>query len=52
MGSPFADTWCWIDEETRLRTRRVGLWLDTAGLTADQTADQILVRLDQAIVSA
>jgi chloramphenicol 3-O-phosphotransferase len=52
MGSPFADTWGWIDEEIRLRTKRIGLWLDTAGLTPEQTAVQILTRLDEANVSA
>jgi len=52
MGSPFADTWGWIDDEIRLRTKRIGLWLDTADLTPEQTADQIITRLDEATVSA
>jgi hypothetical protein len=52
MGSPFADTWGWIHEEIRLRTKRVGRWLDTADLTPEQIADQILTRLDEATVSA
>ncbi|GAB3917733.1 hypothetical protein GCM10011575_41700 [Microlunatus endophyticus] len=32
------------------RTARVGLWLDTSHLTAGQTAEQVLERLDQAEV--
>jgi chloramphenicol 3-O-phosphotransferase len=51
MGSPFADAWSWIDEEIRLRTKRIGLWIDTTDLTPEQTADQILTRLDEATVS-
>jgi predicted kinase len=51
MGSPFADAWGWIDDEVRLRTKRTGLWIDTADLTPEQTADEILTRLDEATVS-
>jgi predicted kinase len=51
MGSPFADAWGWIDDEIRLRTKRTGLWIDTADLTPEQTADEILTRLDEATVS-
>ena len=48
-GSPFADRWGWIDEELR-RTERIGLWLDTTVLTAEQAADEVLARLDEATV--
>lgn len=48
MGSPFADRWDWIDDEIRHRTPRVGLWLDTTGLTPDQTVDTIVRRMDEA----
>jgi len=51
MGSPFTDAWSWIDDEIRLRTKRIGLWIDTTDLTPEQTADQILTRLDEATVS-
>ena len=52
MGSPFVDAWGWIDDEIRLNTPRVGLWLDTTSLTADETVEVILDRLDEATVSA
>lgn len=50
MGSPFVDSWGWIDDEIRLRTRRVGLWLDTTNRTPDETVDTILERIDETIV--
>ena len=40
----------WIDREIRLHTERVGLWLDTTHLTADQAAEQIVGDLDRATV--
>lgn len=47
MGSPFVDTFAWIDAEIRERTRRVGLWLDTTALDPDETANAILARADE-----
>jgi chloramphenicol 3-O-phosphotransferase len=52
MGSPFVDSWDWIDDEIRLRTRRVGLWLDTSALAPDETVEVILNRLNDATVGA
>ena len=51
QGSPFVDAWGWLDAEMRVRTERVGLWLDTAHLSAGQAADAILARLDEAVVA-
>jgi hypothetical protein len=50
MGSPFVDSWDWIDEEIRTATPRVGLWIDTTGLSVDDTFDEIVRRLDDAAV--
>jgi hypothetical protein len=50
IGSPFAEVFGWIDDEIRLRTRRVGLWLDTTAFSPDQTAAAILSRLHEAEV--
>jgi hypothetical protein len=50
MGSPFVDAWDWIDDEIRVNTARVGLWLDTTTLDPDQTVDVILDRFDETIV--
>ena len=52
MGSPYVDAWEWIDDEIRLRTPRVGLWLDTTALTPDETVDAILERLDETSTTA
>jgi chloramphenicol 3-O-phosphotransferase len=52
IGSPFVDSWQWIDSEIRTGTRRVGLWLDTTKCTPDQTVSAILDRLDDTIVVA
>jgi hypothetical protein len=51
-GSPFLDAWDWIDEEIRVRTPRVGLWIDTTNLTPEETVDAIYNRLDETTVSA
>ena len=50
MGSPYVDSWDWIDDDIRLHTPRVGLWLDTTTLTPDETVDAILARLDDTTV--
>jgi hypothetical protein len=52
MGSPFVDAWDWVDDEIRNATPRVGLWIDTTRLTAEETVDVILDRLDETTVSA
>jgi hypothetical protein len=51
MGSPYVDKWDWIDDDIRLRTPRVGLWLDTTNLTAEETVDAVIDRLDETVVS-
>jgi len=51
IGSPFADSWDWIDRDIRERTPRVGLWIDTTGKDADQVFDEVVARLDEAVVS-
>jgi hypothetical protein len=50
MGSPFVDSWDWIDDEIRQRTPRAGLWLDTTDLTPEATVDAILDRIDETVV--
>lgn len=50
MGSPFVDSWGWIDGEIRTGTRRIGLWLDTTNRTPEETVDMILDRLDETTV--
>jgi Mrp family chromosome partitioning ATPase len=52
MGSPYVDSWDWIDAEIRTNTRRVGLWLDTTSLAPAQTVDAIFDRMDETTVSA
>ncbi len=42
------ELWQHLDAELRTGMPRVGLWLDTSRLTADETVDQILARLDEA----
>lgn len=39
-----------FDHVLRTETPRIGLWLDSSHLSLDQTVDQILERLDQALV--
>ncbi len=51
MGSPFADSWDWIDVEIRTATPRVGLWIDNSELTVDETTNIILESLDRALVT-
>jgi predicted kinase len=43
-GTALWQQWEWLDDEVRTRTRRIGLWLDTSDLTADETVDLILER--------
>lgn len=51
MGSPYVDAWDWIDEDIRLRTPRVGLWLDTTHLTPKETVDAVFDHLDETVVN-
>lgn len=43
-GTSLWEGWEWLDDEIRLRTRRIGLWLDTSDQTPEQTVDAILAR--------
>ncbi|MEU6666184.1 AAA family ATPase [Streptomyces sp. NPDC046727] len=40
-----------LDEELRLRTPRIGLWLDTSGWTPEETVDAILADAQRARVA-
>jgi hypothetical protein len=42
------DKWAHLDEALRTEMARIGLWLDTANMTADETVDEILRRADEA----
>ena len=46
MGSPFAESWDWIDEEIQHDTPRIGLWIDSTHLTPDETLARIISGLD------
>jgi chloramphenicol 3-O-phosphotransferase len=50
MGSPFVNSFDWIDKEIRESTPRVGLWIDTTYQTEDETFEEIVRRLDEAQV--
>jgi hypothetical protein len=52
MGSPFVDSWDWIDADIREHTPRVGLWLDTTHMTAEEAADAIVARIDETVVAS
>ena len=43
-GTSLWEQWEWLDDEVRQRTQRIGLWLDSSDLTAEQTVDAILAR--------
>ena len=51
MGSPFVDSWDWIDHDIRYATPRKGLWLDTTHLSPDETFALVIERRDEALVS-
>jgi predicted kinase len=42
------DRWAHLDDEMRSDTPRVGLWLDSSGLTAEETVEEILRRAAEA----
>lgn len=50
IGSPFVDSFDWIDDEIRHHTPRVGLWLETTGRSEDETFAELVTRLDEARV--
>ena len=41
----------YLDAELRAQMRGLGLWLDTSGVTAAETADEIIRRADEALVA-
>ena len=45
------DTWGHLDEVMRAQTPRVGLWLDTSEMTAEETVDEIVRRADVARIA-
>jgi predicted ATPase len=42
------DKWGHLDEVMRAETARVGLWLDTSAITAEETVGEIVRRADEA----
>jgi hypothetical protein len=42
--------WRHLDAELRTSMPRVGLWIDTSDMTAGQTVDAIMDRLDEALI--
>lgn len=42
--------WRHLDAQLRASMPRVGLWIDTSDLTAEQTVDAIMDRLDEALI--
>jgi predicted kinase len=45
------DLWQHLDVELRTNCPRIGLWLDTTHLTAEETVDRIEVDLDKAVIA-
>ncbi len=45
------DKWGYLDEVMRNETPRVGLWLDSSRMTADETVDEILRRAYEARIT-
>ena len=44
-GTRLFEEWAYLDEEIRSRTQRVGLWLDTSRLGAEETVGEIMRRV-------
>jgi hypothetical protein len=42
--------WRHLDAELRTSMPRVGLWIDTSHITAGQTVDAIMERLDEVVI--
>lgn len=51
IGSPYVDSFGWLDEEIREQTPRRGLWIDTTGVSVDDTVNAVLAGLDDAVVN-
>jgi len=51
-GTALHEVWAWMDAEIRERTQRIGLWLDTSAQTPEETVDEVMRRLDEAVVEA
>jgi predicted kinase len=43
--------WEWLDDVIRNETRRIGLWLDTSDMTAEETVEAILARWEEGLVT-
>jgi predicted kinase len=43
-GTALWEQWEWLDDEVRMKTRRIGLWLDSSEQTPDETVDEIVAR--------
>lgn len=46
------DLWRHLHEQLHTRMPRIGLWIDSSDLTAEQTVDMVLERLDQGLVAS
>lgn len=44
--------WQHLDAELRTSMRRVGLWIDTSSMTAEQTVDLIMTNLNEATIAS
>ena len=42
------DRWAHLDEAVRKEMARIGLWIDSSEMTAEETVDEILRRVDEA----
>ena len=52
-GTDLWREWEWLDDVIRQKTRRIGLWLDTSEMTAEEAVEAILARgWDEGLVSA
>ncbi len=52
-GTTLWKDWEWLDEVVRTETSRIGLWLDSSDLDAEETVDEILRRAwDEGIVDS
>jgi predicted kinase len=52
-GTELWRDWEWLDDVIRRETRRIGLWLDTSEMTAEESVDAILARCwDEGVVDA
>ena len=49
-GTELWREWEWLDGVIREQTRRIGLWLDTSEMTAEETVEAILARRAEGVV--